>query len=177
MSLLILRVTLQCTGISTYVQHKVPVPVLLCALTPSVGVRTPSYTARDDEVAVPSGGVPPCIYRGGPLHIQTQTPRSHSPATEGQGTPTTSSAPRRHWHDRECLEVQTRSRHQQYSDTLVVYVEGGPPLYIYMGGGGGGPLYIEGGPPLHAYMQYSWGYVPPLRGVSAYSRTATGTLC
>ena len=56
LSLHILRVTMQCKGISTYVQHKVPVPVLLYALTPLSGGTYPSYTARDDEEAVPSGG-------------------------------------------------------------------------------------------------------------------------
>ena len=61
---------MQCTGISTYAQHKVPVLVLLYALTPRVGVRTPSYTALSDEEAVPSGGGALSIYMwGAPLYI------------------------------------------------------------------------------------------------------------
>ena len=62
LSLRILRVTMQCKGISTYAQHKVAVAVLLYALTPLSGGTYPTYTARYDEVAVPSGG-------GAPMYI------------------------------------------------------------------------------------------------------------
>ena len=41
LSLRILRVTMQCKGVSTYAQHKVPVAVLLCALTPLGGGYVP----------------------------------------------------------------------------------------------------------------------------------------
>ena len=57
---------MQCKSISTYAQHKVPVPILLYALTPWSGVRTPSHTARYDEGAVPFVGGCPSIYGGGP---------------------------------------------------------------------------------------------------------------
>ena len=77
LSLHILRVTLQCKGISPYVQHTVPVAgSAVCTHPPEWGVRTPAYTARYDEEAVPSGGGAPMYIEGGcpgtyTLHLHT----------------------------------------------------------------------------------------------------------
>ena len=126
------------------------------------------------------GGCPLSIYRGAPS-AHTDTNSMQSLASNKQNHTSAALPP-----DTSdvtgtivALEVQTRSRHQQYSTWFWCVCGGGAPIYIY-GGGRGVPLSIymgEGGPPLYVKEQYSRGYVPPPKGVSAYSRTATGTLC
>ena len=76
---------MQCKRPGTYAQHKVAVAVLLYALTPLCGVRTPSYTARDDEVAVPLvGGCPHVYIEGGPprsTYTYHKAPTEHAHRT------------------------------------------------------------------------------------------------